>query len=335
MLCPKCGAECKDEWSFCPSCSSQLPKPEPLPLPSQAKTGSSGKDPQGRQPKMPRFVWKAAAVVVVLFIGMFMFNDRQEEASQKAAVEKVKACLAAGFVDDKDITKANLGDVDGAKKALVTISSPRAAVKDQYGALKAEIAQREDGLKVKAAATVLANKKASFEELKTARDPLKGIASESRYNEAAQPVLAGLNEQIDRLALAKAKESLNQLDVKSVWANLAEISSGSVVKPEADIVRDRTRDVEKEAQAIVARAARGQYGKSLEQIFLKQGMDVYVTLSGPEDKHLSLRYILWSRPLVMKFAGEGRILDTARTLGFTQVTFETGGYMGEWWRYDL
>lgn len=78
---------------------------------------------------------------------------------------------------------------------------------------------------------------------------------------------------------------------------------------------------------------RRQYGKAVEKFFLDQGMDVYVTIEGPEARTLRLKYILMSRPLAHQISNNVKTLDTWRALGFRTVVL-TDGY-DKTWRLDL
>lgn len=92
-------------------------------------------------------------------------------------------------------------------------------------------------------------------------------------------------------------------------------------------------EMEKAQEALAQLLARQHYAQELERIFVKQMMDVYVSLEGRNEDELLLKYVLWSRPLVNKFASDGKILSTAKSLGFKKVTFHTG--YREYWYYNL
>ncbi|MDG1287484.1 MAG: hypothetical protein P8P30_07965 [Rickettsiales bacterium] len=83
--------------------------------------------------------------------------------------------------------------------------------------------------------------------------------------------------------------------------------------------------LEKEAKKLL----RINYPKETETNFLKQGMDVYITVEGRNKDILRLKYVLFSRPLVYQITNQGRLMHTWKTLGFKKVIFDTG-YRRHW-----
>ncbi len=72
---------------------------------------------------------------------------------------------------------------------------------------------------------------------------------------------------------------------------------------------------------------REDMGKKMDRVFLNQGMDVEVILEGNMKDILTLKYVLWSRPLVYKFTNggdmsDGSFLSNLKKAGFKSVNFD-------------
>ena len=78
---------------------------------------------------------------------------------------------------------------------------------------------------------------------------------------------------------------------------------------------------------------RKQFATLMENSFLKKGMDVQVSTSGPKGTTLTIRYILMSRPIVYQVINETDFIKNRRSDGFKKAVF-TDGY-NKTWTYDL
>jgi hypothetical protein len=84
---------------------------------------------------------------------------------------------------------------------------------------------------------------------------------------------------------------------------------------------------------------RKDHANVLERKYLKNGLDIAVSVSGSKNTVLTLRYILFSRPLIYKFVTapddrrESDFLSELRQLGFTKVIFSDGHDKS--WTFDL
>jgi hypothetical protein len=90
------------------------------------------------------------------------------------------------------------------------------------------------------------------------------------------------------------------------------------------------------ADSLIAKVSQQQrqiYASAMEEIFVKNGLDVRVTATGTKKDQLRLRYVLMSKPLVYKFQNEMNLDDRARDVGFKKIIF-TDGY-DETWTIDL
>ena len=87
----------------------------------------------------------------------------------------------------------------------------------------------------------------------------------------------------------------------------------------------------------VSQQAREMYTSSIEEIFIKNGMDVQVSARGADKKELRISYALMSQPLVYKFQNEIKISEQAAPLGFTKLVYTNGfeSSLGKTWTIDL
>jgi hypothetical protein len=83
--------------------------------------------------------------------------------------------------------------------------------------------------------------------------------------------------------------------------------------------------------------SRTMYASSLENSFMKNGLDFKVSATGKELKQLRLVYALMSKPLVYKFQNDMKIDSQATMMGFSKLVFTNGfeSDLGETWTIDL
>jgi hypothetical protein len=79
---------------------------------------------------------------------------------------------------------------------------------------------------------------------------------------------------------------------------------------------EQRRERETRSAMIDARAA---YADELERLYLDKGMDVYVTVSGPDKTVIKLEYVLMSRPLVHQMSNDDSVMTVLRSLGFKKL----------------
>lgn len=102
--------------------------------------------------------------------------------------------------------------------------------------------------------------------------------------------------------------------------------------------RDKAKSINVPDQGKAERERRRAVAKKFQEMFLDEGLNFYVSLSGPDDTILTLEWALMGRPFVYKFMKSDAV-NTLRECGFKQVVFDNGLY--EDWRlrfkvaYDL
>ncbi|MDO8267701.1 MAG: hypothetical protein Q7T32_07690 [Moraxellaceae bacterium] len=79
------------------------------------------------------------------------------------------------------------------------------------------------------------------------------------------------------------------------------------------------------------------YASTIEESFVKNGLDIKVTTTGTEKNRLKISYVLMSKPMVYKFQNEIKIQEQATKLGFSRITYTNGfdSDLGETWTVDL
>lgn len=79
----------------------------------------------------------------------------------------------------------------------------------------------------------------------------------------------------------------------------------------------------------VSRQERVLYASTLEEIFVKNGMDVTVRAYGVNKDRLSLKYALMSKPMIYQFQNQMKLNEQARTFSFKKIIY-TDGYDSTW-----
>lgn len=330
MNCPNCSAEYQQGWEFCPTCATKLPKilnsqiieakPNSESLPTQLKKSTN---------------FKFIGLGVILFISIIIWHTYSVGQNEKQVIQQATTLLTDGYLNNPDLTKATWGNYIEAKRILLTLPSS-ATVRPEADKLLSEIEIREAGNKIGDSQKIIAeNNTANFDTTtaKTLRDALSLIKQTNKFYQQAQDTLPILREALDRSLIEKARQSLSGGKIDVAYGYLADINFPSKYENESKQIISELKEVEKSAIVASNIIKRKQFAKKLEDLFVKDMMDVYVSLSGDESEHLTLKYILWSRPLVMKFADDGKIYSNAKELGFKQITFTTG--YREYWNYDL
>jgi hypothetical protein len=82
---------------------------------------------------------------------------------------------------------------------------------------------------------------------------------------------------------------------------------------------------------------REAYASSIEEIFIKTGMDAQVRAVGDNKKTLRITYALMSQPLIYKFQNEIRIDEQAINAGFSKLLYTNGfeSSLGKTWTVNL
>lgn len=151
----------------------------------------------------------------------------QKQYTPEERLGLAKQCLAAGYKPNKDVTKAQFGNINGAKTHLTAIKKEDREYQEAQILLK-EVSRREQAVR------------------------------------------------------------------------------------RASVILLKQMQIEKRVSA----------GKEIENIFVKTGMDVYVTLSGKEKDIITMTYLLWSRPLAYKYMNNDSFYSILKNTGFKKAVFD-------------
>jgi hypothetical protein len=142
------------------------------------------------------------------------------------------------------------------------------------------------------------------------------------------------------------KDAKMQLAMKSpenphghIWEaemELVNIEKGAKEYPEAQQLLKKIRkwkaDWYKAAERRKIESHREErilYATSLEKEFLEKGYDAYVKVTGKDATTLTLKCVLFSRPIIYNLTKDGKLFRTWYDMGFRKVIFSDG-----WRHYD-
>lgn len=166
----------------------------------------------------------------------------------------------------------------------------------------------------------------------------------------ASPVAVSLIGQ-DTLAVEQIEKRINEnkVSLKKFYS-----SADSVNQATTDIIQLTMIKNENsknpgavESKALAKRAenllpqlqqqTRTMYASSIEESFVKNGLDISVKATGRESKQLRMIYALMSKPLVYKFQNDMKIEKQATVMGFSKLVFTNGfeSELGQTWTIDL
>ena len=100
------------------------------------------------------------------------------------------------------------------------------------------------------------------------------------------------------------------------------------------------KNLSNKAAALGARienVSRKVFASTLEEEFIKRGMNINVSATGADQKILRIKYALMSQPLVYKFQNELNLPTIARDRQFQKLIYTNGfdGSLGQTWTVDL
>jgi hypothetical protein len=163
-------------------------------------------------------------------------------------------------------------------------------------------------------------------------DPLKRLAEDKKTVDEIEQRLHDNRESLKKYYATKDKIKQAQDDLIQLAAFAAIYSSERAPKEGKGLgQRAKSLGVQVELQG------RELYASTMEQIFIKQGMDARVTARGKEKEQLHISYALMSRPLIYQLRNEASLETGARSFGFKKIIFTNGfdSSIGSTWTVDL
>lgn len=279
-------------------------------------------------------------------VGWYL-NTKNEASHVNEAILLAEKALAQNYVENStDMSKNQWGNIEGAKIAIGNIAN-KPLNGENIAKVKRiidEISQREQGQALVSIHLAILNNNNDIDKLLDQQKMLEELKNETRYAKYREQVQSELSNKLILLCVKFAKNAIQKgdfetaekyyralppkgLSEKDALLKLLETSYIAAGKKSPRVIfREQIETEEKIKRAI--------YAQEVEKALVESMMDVYVTVSGENNEYLRLKYVLWSRPLVLKFVKDSEIVKRARSLGFKQVYFDAGPYQQHIY-YDL
>lgn len=151
----------------------------------------------------------------------------------------------------------------------------------------------------------------------------KAVAMRNQAEEHIVPVFAK----------AVAARNLDQAETLVRYIESQDLSAASRAKFAKALGQYQVqREAADQAQAKAAQAQaaaeqlsqRRAFAPILEDLYLKSGRDVHVSVEGPDSTTLHLTYVLMSRPMAYNMSNDTDLVDGWRKMGFRKVIFDDG-----------
>jgi hypothetical protein len=182
-----------------------------------------------------------------------------------------------------------------------------------------------------------------LEELDSAKN--QDINIKISFYEKLAKYIPAYKNKLSSIHFSEAKKALdewkpNKDPMQTVWGrindaekHLSYITEGDKEFAEAKKLKSEAERRKSEIGRLSKIAARDFYVKTLEQEYLKKGMDVYITLHDTDKTTIKFKFVLFSRPLVNNLANNADFVGSLKSTGFKKAIF-TDGY-NDTWTLDL
>lgn len=163
-------------------------------------------------------------------------------------------------------------------------------------------------------------------------NPLKRLAEDKNTVDEIEQRIRDNRESLKRYYATNDKIKQAQDDLIQLAA-FAAIYSGERASKEGKVLGERAKTLGVQVEQQV----RELYASTMEQIFIKQGMDAHVKATGKQKEQLHISYALMSRPLIYRLRNEASLESGARSFGFKKIIFSNGfdGSFDSTWTVDL
>ncbi len=269
--------------------------------------------------------------IIISILGFSIYNTSATRKNDQTLIATATRLLDDGYKEDTNNYAASTWGKFTEAKNTIDRASNSTELKPEIEKVNATIEDRRYGQIVTNGLVTLASEDKN--SLRDSLSMLKQVPNTSRHYEKSQEIKSKLTVELEKNLVQRAREHLDNGGIETAKSLAQEVSANSPYEPEAKQILKEISGIEQLQAERGKIAARKQYAKQLEKLFVDNMLDVYISIRGAKEDELHLKYVLWSRPLVNKFAGEGKIISTSRTLGFSKVTFDTG--YRESWYYDL
>ncbi|QQQ01012.1 hypothetical protein [Lysobacter enzymogenes] len=155
---------------------------------------------------------------------------------------------------------------------------------------------------------------------------------------------AKLTEAVQTVDGVEARLKENAQKLKKYYGTKSQLEDSTADLLKLGLVRAQYEKSKVKAErALAARAdalftkvgqqQRTIYASTIEENFIKNGLDIRTSVEGSKKDHLRLKYVLMSKPLVYKFQNEMKLDEQAKVFGFTKLIYSDG--YNESWTVDL
>jgi hypothetical protein len=188
---------------------------------------------------------------------------------------------------------------------------------------------------VNTASTQSAAVPASPQPAAATASPVVDAAAERAKNKA---LIDGVRR---RLADSKERQKTHYASkerIRDIGDDHLKVTAIAISRGMSKLPEDQKQAAEAKALATqIAEHIREMYASSVEQVFVKSGMDAQVRAGGAGKSRLTVTYALMSQPLVYKFQNEVDMAAQAKKIGFTKVVYTNGfeSSLGKSWTVDL
>ena len=186
---------------------------------------------------------------------------------------------------------------------------------------------------------------------KTPIAPMQVASSSAQQKtDAPKPASAADKLTSDAEAIKQIEQRIkdNRERLKKYYATSEQVNKGTVDVLLLSVTKELySKGKSKEEKELSQKAAkllpqaklqvRELYASSVEEIFVKNGMDVRVSATGKDKSQLRIIYALMSQPLVYKFQNEIMLDEQAKTFGFSTLVYTNGfeSSLGKTWTINL
>lgn len=313
--CQACGYPNQLDFNFCQRCTSPLNLPPPIEQPWVA-TPTTPFSLRAKVLIVAGCTFFCAVVAVTHFV-----TERRVREERAAADRRIGELTSEAR---SAIDRGDLAEADRQLAAAITYAESHARhveknVIARWRDLKTQCAQAADDAGAKT--LVLGLDDASFARYaETGQIPDRRFFDDDGVNAYYAAKVAALKDEAPKLRAEARKREKEEAIAAAAREKEQAIAAAA---------REKERAAAERKKGIADRAA---FGDALERKYLSDGMDVTVTVSGPENTSIRISYVLMSRPLVYQLANGGT-LQSLESLGFKKVTFTDG--FDDSWSYDL
>lgn len=180
------------------------------------------------------------------------------------------------------------------------------------------------------------------------RSPNSTPATPPTRTEAPKPPVDPVAADTESVKQIEKRLVANKEHLKKYYANADQVRQGSSdLATLKRVFLTYAKETTKEKKSLresavrllpqIEQQLRELYASSVEEIFVKSGMDAKVAVTGANKTRLRITYALMSQPLVYKFQNDMRLDQQAKQFGFTSLEYTNGfeSDLRHTWTVDL